>query len=176
MEERIKLNKQGYEEYQKEIERKEKELADLRIYKGTDAIFQGDNWHDNPTLYQTEAKERTLMLEIAKMRRKLLKIEIVENIGDETLIDIGDIVKIDMIFSEDDREEEIFKLVATNPSFGLDTDINEVSINSPIGKAMYQKKIGDIAQYKVNDRIFTIQIREKLLLNLEEEKKLTKKR
>ena len=49
MKEKFKLNKQGYEAYQKEIERKEKELADLRIYKGTDAIFQGDNWHDNPT-------------------------------------------------------------------------------------------------------------------------------
>lgn len=176
MEEKIKLNKQGYEEYQKEIERKEKELANLRIYKGTDAIFQGDNWHDNPTLYQAEAQERSLMLEIAEMKRKLLTIEIVENLGDESLIDIGDIVKIDMIFSENDREEEIFKLVATNPSFGLDTGISEVSINSPIGKAMYHKRIGEMAQYKVNDRTFTIQIKEKVLLDLEEEKSFTKKR
>ena len=115
------------------------------------------------------------MIEIAEMKQKLLTAEIVENLGDESLIDIGDIVKIDMIFSESDREEEIFKLVATNPSFGLDTGISEVSINSPIGKAMYHKRIGETAQYKVNDRTFTIQIKEKVLLDLEE-KTLTKKR
>ena len=52
----MKLSKQGYEDYLKVINEKEKELADLRLYKGRDAIYQGDNWHDNPTLYQTESK------------------------------------------------------------------------------------------------------------------------
>ena len=108
MEEKIKLNKQGYEDYLKAIAEKEKQLADLRMYKGTDAIFQGDNWHDNPTLYQAELQERCLMREIAEMKHKLQNnVEIVENLGDEEIIDIGDIVRIDMIFSEDDREEEM---------------------------------------------------------------------
>ena len=49
MKEKIKLNKQGYEDYLKALEEKEKELAELRMYKGKDAIFQGDNWHDNST-------------------------------------------------------------------------------------------------------------------------------
>ena len=177
MEEKIKLNKQGYEDYLKAIAVKEKELADLRMYKGTDAIFQGDNWHDNPTLYQAELQERTLMLEIAKMKHELQNnVEIVENIGDEEIIDIGDIVKIDMIFSEDDREEEIFKLVATTPNLKFGAEIQEVSINSPIGKAMYHKKIGEIATYKVKDRTFTLQIKEKVVLGLEQEEGYSKKK
>ena len=126
MEEKLKLNRNGYEDYLKEIEKKEKELADLRIYKGKDAIFQGDNWHDNPTLYQTELKEMSLMREIAQMKHRLNNIEIVENIGDESLVDIGDIVKIDMIFSENDYEEEIFKLVGTTPNFDLSAGIQEI--------------------------------------------------
>ena len=176
MEKKMKLNKQGYEDYLKEIARKEKQLADLRLYKGNDAIFQGDNWHDNPTLYQTELQERVLMREIAEMKHKLQNdVEIVENIGDDSLVDIGDIVKIDMIFSEDDREEEIFKLVATTPSFDMDAEIKEVSINSPLGNAIYHKKIGDAATYKVNDRTFTIELKEKVSLDLENDDKPLRK-
>ena len=159
MQEKMKLNKQGYEEYLKAIEEKEKQLADIRLYKGTEAIYQGDNWHDNPTLYQTESKERALMLEITEMKLKLQNAEIVENLGDESLIDIGDIVKVDIIFDEDDREEETFKLIATTPS--LDAEVEEVSINSPIGAAVYHKKVGDFATYKVRDNTFKLEILEK---------------
>ena len=177
MEEKIKLNKQGYEDYLKAIAEKEKQLADLRMYKGTDAIFQGDNWHDNPTLYQAELQERSLMREIAEMKYKLQNnVEIVENLGDEEIIDIGDIVRIDMIFSEDDREEEIFKLFATTPNLKFGAEIQEVSINSPIGNAMYHKKVGEIATYKVQDRTFTLQIKEKVVLGLEQEEGFSKKK
>lgn len=176
MEGKIKLNKQGYEEYLQAIAKKEKELADLRMYKGSDAIYQGDNWHDNPTLYQAEMQERSLMREIAEMKHKLENnVEIVENLGDDSLIDIGDVVKIDMIFSADDREEEIFRLVATTPSFDMEIEIKEVSINSPLGNAMYHKKIGDVANYKVNDRTFTIELKEKVVLDLENDGKTLRK-
>ncbi len=176
MKEQIKLNKQGYEEYLHEIEKKEKQLAELRMYKGKDAIYQGDNWHDNPTLYQAELQEKSLMLEISEMKRRLKDIKIVENLGNEELIDIGDIVKVDMIFSENDREEIILILVATSPKSDLDSGIKEVSINSPIGSAVYHKKIGEIATYKVQDRTFTIQIKEKVIMELNQEDEFSKKR
>lgn len=121
------------------------------MYKGTDAIYQGDNWHDNPTLYQTEAQERTLMVEISEMKQRLQNVEIVENLGDESLIDIGDIVRVDIIFAEDDREEEIFKLIATTPS--IDAEIEEVSINSPIGAAVYHKKVRATLQHTMSEII-----------------------
>ena len=174
MEEKIKLNQQGYEDYLKLLAEKEKQLADLRMYKGKDAIFQGDNWHDNPTLYQTELQERSLMLEIAEMKHNLqYNIEIVENLGDGKLVDIGDVVKVDMIFSEDDREEETFKLVGTVPNLDMDEEIQEVSINSPIGNAIYHKKVGEIATYKVKDRIFKVQIKEKKSLEINHEENTT---
>lgn len=174
MQEKMKLNKQGYEEYLKAIEEKEKQLADIRLYKGTEAIYQGDNWHDNPTLYQTESKERALMLEITEMKLKLQNAEIVENLADESLIDIGDIVKVDIIFDEDDREEETFKLIATTPS--LDAEVEEVSINSPIGAAVYHKKVGDFATYKVRDNTFKLEILEKKNLELEQNSRTLKKK
>ena len=157
----MRLNKQGYEDYLKEIHEKEKELSDLRLYKGRDAIYQGDNWHDNPTLYQTEAKERSLMLEITKMKSELKNIEIIENSGNQILIDIGDIVKVEMFFSEVDKEECTFKLVATTPKSDIDAEIQEISINSPLGSAIYHRKIGDVTTYKVNDSTYTIKILKK---------------
>jgi transcription elongation factor, greA/greB, C-term len=173
MQEKIKLNKQGYYEYLKAIEEKEKELAFVRMYKGTDAIYQGDNWHDNPTLYQTEAQERSLMIEISEMKHKLQNIEIVESMNNESLIDIGDIVRVDIIFDEDDREEETFKLIATTPSFNA--KVKEVSINSPIGAAVYHKKVGDFATYKVKDNTFKLEILEKQNVELEQKNKTLKK-
>ena len=164
MEEKIKLNKEGYEDYLKSISEKEKQLADLRMYKGKDAIFQGDNWHDNPTLYQAELQEVSLMKEISDMKKKIQNIEIIESTNEEGLIDIGDILKIDMIFSDDEKEEQLFKLVATTPNF--DSEINEVSINSPIGNAVYNKSVGEIATYKVQDKTFTLQIKEKVELGI----------
>lgn len=164
MEEKIRLSKSGYDNYLIQIKEKEKELVDLRIYKGTDAIFQGDNWHDNPTLYETERQERTLMKEISKMKENLEKIEIVENIGDNTLIDIDDIVKIDMIFSDGDVEEVIYKLIGDMPKYEDGIEYQEISINSPIGNAIYHKKIGDICSYEVGDNRFTIKIKERIYL------------
>lgn len=175
MEKRIKLNKQGYEEYLEAIAKKEKELLDLRIYKGKDAIYQGDNWHDNPTLYQTESQEKALMREIAEMNFRLQTAEIVENLYDDTLIDIGDVIKIDTIFSADEKDEEIFKLVATNPSFDMDAEIKEVSINSPLGNAIYHKKIGDVTSYEVNNTTFKIHLKEKVSLDLEKNNKILRK-
>ena len=174
MQEKMKLNKQGYDEFLKAIEEKEKQLAAVRMYKGTDAIYQGDNWHDNPTLYQTEAQERALMVEISEMKQKLQNIEIVESLGNESLIDIGDIVRVDIIFNEGNRKEEVFKLIASSPSF--DSEIKEVTINSPIGVAIYHKKVGDFATYKVRDKVFKIEIIEKMILGQEQDGNFKKTR
>lgn len=165
MEEKIKLNQAGYEDYLKEIEKKEKELAELRIYKGADAIYQGDTWHDNPTLYQAELKEMALMRDISQMKQKLNCIEIVESLGDARLVDIGDIVKVDMIYEEDDIEEEIFKLIATTPDLNHENQIQDVSINSPLGKSLHHRKVGDTVSYQVKEHSYQVRIKEKVELN-----------
>lgn len=176
MEENLKLNRQGYEDYLKAIEKKEQELATVRKYKGTDAIYQGDNWHDNPVLYQTEAQEQSIMREIAEMKHKLKNAIIVENLGDESIIDIGDIVKADMILPNNMRKENTFKLVATDPQTDMNAPVKEVSINSPIGNAMYHKKVGETTTYKVGERVFKLEIKEKLDLDFEEDKTYKKTR
>ena len=65
-----------------------------------------------------------------------------------------------MIFSPDDTEEITFKLVATSGSFG--GKMQEVSINSPLGAAVYKKQIGDTCSYSVNNRNFSVYLKQKL--------------
>ena len=156
----------SFEDYLKQIAELEDELNKQRMYKGTDAIHQGDNWHDNPTLYQAEMVERNLMLRIREMKNRIPEIEIVERSADDSLVEIGDVIKLDMIFSPDDIDEQILKLVGGNPNFG--GKISEISINSPIGAAIYHKQIGDSATYQVNDRQISVIIKEKVNLELEE--------
>ena len=57
------------------------------------------------------------------------------------------------------------------------TEIQEISINSPMGNSIYKKKVGDRCSYSVNDRQFTVLIKEKLDLSKQQDgsaKKLTK--
>lgn len=169
MKEKLRLDQAGYEKFLLEIEKVEKELNDIRKYKGEDAIFQGDNWHDNPTLYQAEMVERNLMLRISEMRQQLLDIEIVEKQNqDDGVVDIGDVVKVTMLFGTDE-EDEIFKLVGGSADFSA--DIREISINSQLGASIYGKSIGTRVSYKVQEREISAIIKEKLDLSMNQEDK-----
>ena len=64
-----------------------------------------------------------------------------------------------MIFSPEDNETIEFKLVGAVKSHISDNDdIYEISINSPLGKSVYHKKVGDKVSYKVENEIFNIEI------------------
>ncbi len=174
--EKIKLNKKNYEEYLKEIGKKEKQLLDILIYKERESMLKDDNRNAAPLLYQTEMQERSLILEIAEMIKNAQNIEIIDNLDNDELIDIDDVVKIDMIFSDNDRKEHFFKLVATSSDFDLNSEIREVPIDSPLGNAIYHKKIGEIITYKVNDKKFTLQIKEKAIFEFKQEEGFSKKK
>ncbi len=157
--EKIRMDQDGFEKYKKRIEKLEKELAEVRMYKGKTAIFQGDNWHDNPELYQIEAQERSLMQQIRDMKDNIVNIEIVFKNENSDIIDVGDIVVIEAFSFEDDREEMILKLVGGEGD--LKCEIPEISINSPLGKAIYGKKVLDKTFYTVNENIFHVFIKRK---------------
>ena len=68
---------------------------------------------------------------------------------------------MDMIYSESNVEEMFLKLVGGEANFR--GDVPEISINSPLGKSIYQKKVGDRTSYQVNGRIFNVLIKGKEL-------------
>lgn len=91
-----KVHQYEYDNYLKSIESLEEELAEVRKYKGNVAIYQGDNWHDNPILYQTELKETALMAQIRNLKTELFSLEIIQERNSE-MIDLEEILNPDIL-------------------------------------------------------------------------------
>ena len=161
--EKIYLDQEGYEKYLENIESVKKQLNDLNA--GRKEAFDagaGDGW-DTPEFEEIERQEAVLMGNLKKLYEDLSKIVIIERHNNQELIDINDTVIVDLIFSKDDVEEMTIKLVS---ALGL-SDGNfarEVSINSPLGKAIFGKSVGDNSSYKVNDNVIKVLIKQKLEL------------
>ncbi len=161
--EKIYLDQEGYEKYLENIESVKKQLNDLNA--GRKEAFDagaGDGW-DTPEFEEIERQEAVLMGNLKKLYEDLSKIVIIEKHNNQELIDINDTVIVDLIFSKDDVEEMTIKLVS---ALGL-SDGNfarEVSINSPLGKAIFGKSVGDNSSYKVNDNVIKVLIKQKLEL------------
>ena len=68
-------------------------------------------------------------------------------------------VLLKISYSPDDFDIDTYTLVGSDGNSML----NEISINSPIGNAIFQKKIGDIVSYSVNENVFQVEILEKVL-------------
>lgn len=155
----LKMDLDGFKNYQKKIEQLESELADVRKYKGEVAIFQGDTWHDNPDLDYTEAKEKRLMFRIAKMKNNLKNIEIIEKNDNPSIVCIGDKLRITII-EGNESEEMIIELVSDISD--LSRNVNQVSINSLLGQAILDKEIGEMVEYASENECIKVKILEKI--------------
>ncbi len=157
----IYLDHEGYNKLLNDIEELKKDLIEVSKEKGiacSDAA--GDGWHDNFAYDEACRQEYTLAGQLSDLYKRLKKVKIIEKTDDETLVEVGDIVTIDMMYSYDDIEEMKLKLVG---SYGieLDAEIQEVTLESPMGKAIYHKRIGDESSYNVNGKWFDIKIKSK---------------
>lgn len=163
-EEKLYLDNDGYQRLLEEIDLLKVKLAKNGKEKGeaySGAV--GDGWHDNFAFDEANMQERMILGQLKECYQKLERAVIVERHNDETLVDVNDIVTVDMIFGHDDSKKIKFKLVG---SAGIHTSdnsvIQEVSINSPLGKSVYHKKVGESASYKVENRVFNIEILSKV--------------
>lgn len=73
-----------------------------------------------------------------------------KNENENKTANINDLILVSMSFGNEEPSDEIFKLVASfNPN--IFADIKEVSINSPLGKSVYQQSEGYSGEYSVNN-------------------------
>lgn len=156
----ILLDENGYNQYLEELNK----LKEISIKNSTigsesykDAV--GDGWHDNFAFEETMRESRLISNRINKMIQEQEKISIVKrnNISND-IIDIGDILTIKVIYSEEDTETLNIKLTG---KYLPKKDSNEITLNSPIGKAIYQKNINDNIYYLVNDKKIIIKVIDK---------------
>lgn len=142
----IKLSKKGYEEYIKKIHSLREELnknSQSRAESFDSAV--GDGWHDNFEYEDSSRNEKRILKEIQDMVGNLNHIVIVDDISNDNVIGSDDYVCYYEINDNNDitSDMELIKIVA---SFEPDifAEIPEISINSPIGEALYGSKIGEI--------------------------------
>lgn len=156
----IYLDKNGYNEMLGQIEELKEEIKknDLGRKEAFDA-GAGDGW-DSPEFEEIERTSFRLSSELKRMYEVLSRVVIVEKQDNEDIVDIGDIVLLGVEFNKGDIEESAYKL--TGGSGDLFKEIPEISINSPMGAAIYKKHVGDTCSYTVRDREISVFIKNKM--------------
>lgn len=158
----ILVDENGYIQFLEKLEELKAMLSN-NAANGSEAYRAavGDGWHDNFAFEESIRVEREVASKIDAMLKDYKLLKVVKNVKhDKDTIDIGDILKIQVEYDIDDIEEHIVKLTGKYlPS--SDGDIQEISLNSPIGKAIYLKKITDELFYNVNDNFVKIKILDK---------------
>ena len=161
----VLVDTDGFNQYYEELNRlKDISLSIASIGSESYADAVGDGWHDNFAFEDTMRESRKIASRINKMLEdeKYLKIVDKKSNSDD-IIDIGDIIKIKVIYDIDDIEEYTIKLTG---KYMIDNNakIKEVSLNSPIGRSIYLKSINDNdICYYVNDKKISIKIINKIL-------------
>ena len=148
--EKIYLDKKGYEQFLKEIDEIRNSLQKNGKDKSSAFVGAvGDGWHDNFDFEEAKRQELRLGNLLQQKLEELSRIGIIDSILDDEAIDVDDYVLAEMKYDDDLPEQMIFKLVGLNTPNHI-ADIPEVSLNSPLGKAVYQKRVGDQVAYTVN--------------------------
>ncbi len=161
----VLVDTDGFNQYYEELNRlKDLSLSIASIGSESYADAVGDGWHDNFAFEDTMRESRKIASRINKMLEdeKYLKIVDKKSNSDD-IIDIGDILKIKVIYDIDDIEEYTIKLTG---KYMIDNNakIKEISLNSPIGRSIYLKNINDDdIGYYVNDKKISIKIINKIL-------------
>lgn len=167
---KLYLDQDGYNQYLEEIETLKQRLLEHHTSKGEAySSSAGDGWHDNFDFEENVRVEKMLLGQLRDKTNKLNDIVIVEKIMDidDSIIDINDLVRLSLVFGENYIETNIYKLVASSLPEESSEYIN-ISINSPIGSAIYGKKVGDLTAYNVEKNIFGVKIEEKITLSRKE--------
>ncbi len=148
-----RLTKEGLEMLQKELEdlinNKRKEVAE-RLREAKE--FGGD-LAENPEYEHAKNDQAFIEGRIEQINEILQNYVIVEN-EKKNVVDLGKTVVVKDL---DDKKEKKFKIVSSIES---DPEKNKISDESPVGKALLHKKIGDIVKVKTPQKVKTLQVLE----------------
>ena len=140
MREKILLSKEGLEEYKASLQELIEKLGALyeKVSKG---LYSMEDIAD---------EEAKLLKKISERREMISRVEIVESHNRDEYVDINEIVTVE--FSQNDSYT--FTLVAGKAN----SEEDEISINSPLGRAVYNKKVNDVCTYLVGKNEISVTI------------------
>lgn len=149
---KIYVTQEGYNQYLLALKECEKKYAECLRTR----VDYGKNTSDDykSTVYDTEA--RLCRNAVEDMNRTISRLVILEDEKSEDgVVGLGDIVTV---LSLDANEVRQFKLTGGMPKLGLDKEVLEITINSPMGKAIHKSKVGETVSFKVGQRTLSATI------------------
>lgn len=152
MDTKIYVTKAGYNQYVAALEDCKKRYAE---HAKTRADY-GKNEVEN---YQTGAydNEATILLcSIRDLTETISHLSIIENENtEEGTIGLEDIATIMFVDTGEIRQ---VKLTGGMPNIDKDNEVITITINSPMGKAIYKNKVGETVSYKVGNNSISVMI------------------
>ena len=152
---KIYVTEAGYNQYIQALKESEAILSEkLRERTGN-----GRNRVGSDGDYQTSVSDNEVALAantVSRIKEEIMRLEVVskENLS-ETQIDLEDIVTL---LHNDTNEVRQVKLTGGMPVVGFGTEVHSITINSPMGKAIYKKNVGDTVSYSVGKNNFSVSI------------------
>lgn len=152
---KIYVTEDGYKQYIEAL----KESQALLSEKLRERTESGRNRVGGDGDYQTGVADSEISLiynTIAGLKDSIDRLEIVskENLS-ETQVGLGDIVTL---LHKDTNEVRQVKLTGGMPVVGFGAEVHSITINSPMGKAIYKKNVGDTVSYSVGKNNFSVSI------------------
>lgn len=139
-----RVTKQDIQKMEEEIEYRKLELRPKLIEAVKEARAQGD-LSENFEYYAAKREKNRNESRIRYLDRVVRTAEVIEDTSASDEVGIGDQVEVHF---EDDDMSETFTLVTT---MGADSLNQKISIESPIGKAIRGKKVGDRVKVKISE-------------------------
>ena len=139
-----KLTKSDVDKIQKEIEHRKLVVRKEAIEAVKEARAQGD-LSENFEYYAAKKDKNQNESRIRYLERMLKNAQIVSDESGEDEVGINNVVEL---YMEDDDETEFYRLVTSIRGSSLN---GMISIESPLGKAVYKHKVGDRVYVKVNE-------------------------
>lgn len=159
----VLVDKNGYKQFFEELKRLE-ELSRFNSALGSEVYNDavGDGWHDNFAFEESMRESRAIAKRIDDLLLKQQYLKIIDdNDKKANLVNIGDKININIKYSDNDIENEVITLTGNYIPNTTD-ELNEISLNSPLGKALFKAEIGTSISYFVGKSEIFVTILEKL--------------
>ena len=141
-----KLTKSDIEKIEKEIEHRKLVVRKEAIEAVKEARAHGD-LSENFEYHAAKRDKNKNESRIRYLERMIRTAEIVDDSSAEDEVGLNNTIKV---LFEDEDEVETYRLVTSVRGSSLD---GKISIESPIGKAILGKKVGDQVYVKVNENV-----------------------
>ena len=150
-EKKIYLTQQGFEELKSELDNliNVKRPANIQAIKESRAL--GD-LSENADYDAAKNDQAEIEGRIKKIEKMLENVEIIEK-GDSSVVSLGTTVSIKYVDDEDETDE--YQIVGSQEA---DPFMSKISNESPIAKAIMNKKVGDIVEVESPNGVYKIEI------------------